>query len=579
MEQQLSAMVPLAVALLFGLFGGAILAHLVLKRRIQTATIEARSDSQLEIARLTERVSSFNSEVFRQQAQIQELEAKLGESVAELNASKEQCAQLAERASRIPSLENQVSSLQTRVEEEGTRASTLAEQAALLPELRQSQQNALVETQQLNKQLADLREKWGASESKVETQRKSIERGEAEKAELSARRDQLLQEQEGLRTKLAELTTILAAEREQTTEKLALLDKAKEQLADTFKSLANDILEEKSIRFTEQNKTNIGQILEPLGTRLKEFQAKVEQVYVQESKDRSALGEQVRQLMSLNQKVSTDAKNLADALKGSSKTQGNWGELVLERVLEASGLRKGHEYELRETYWHENGHKGQPDVVIFLPEGRHLVVDAKVSLKDYEESVKTENDTDRRAAIDRHLASVRRHMKELSEKDYQALHELNSLDFVIMFVPIEPAFALAIAEDSGLWEEAWKRNVLLVSPSTLLFVLRTVAYLWRQEDQARNVQEIASRGAELYDKLVGFVADLEKIGERLEQAKESYEGALNKFSQGSGNVIRRAEKLKELGVTPSKSLPVHIVEIALEEPLVLPKLDPVEEHP
>ena len=578
MLQQLSGMVPLALALLFGLFGGAILAHLVLRRRIQTAPIEARSDSQLEIVRLTERVSSFNGEISRQQAQIHELEAKLAESVAELNASKEQCAQLAERASRISSLENQVSSLQTRVEEEGTRASTLAEQAAQLPELRQSQQKALVETQQLNKQLADLREKWGASESKVETQRKLMERGEAERAELSARRDQLLQEQEGLRTKLAELTTVLAAEREQAMEKLALLDKAKEQLSDTFKSLANDILEEKSIRFTEQNKTNIGQILEPLGTRLKEFQAKVEQVYVQESKDRSALGEQVRQLMSLNQKVSTDAKNLTDALKGSSKTQGNWGELVLERVLEASGLRKGHEYELRETYWHENGHKGQPDVVIFLPEGRHLVVDAKVSLKDYEESVKTESDADRRAAIDRHLASVRRHMKELSEKDYQALHELHSLDFVVMFVPIEPAFALAIAEDSGLWEEAWKRNVLLVSPSTLLFVLRTVAYLWRQEDQARNVQEIASRGAELYDKLVGFVADLEKIGERLEQAKESYEGALNKFCKGSGNVIRRAEKLKELGVTPSKSLPAQMVEIALEEPLLLPKLDVVEKH-
>ncbi len=196
------------------------------------------------------------------------METKLAESDAELNASKEHCAQLAERASRIPSLENQVSSLQTRFEEEGTRASTLAEQAALLPELRQSQQNALVEAQQLNEQFADLREKWGASESKVETQRKLIERGETERAELSAKRDQLLQEQEGLRTKLAELTTVLAAEREQVAEKLALLDKAKEQLADTFKSLANDILEEKSIRFTEQNKTNIGQILEPLGTRL-----------------------------------------------------------------------------------------------------------------------------------------------------------------------------------------------------------------------------------------------------------------------------------------------------------------------
>jgi DNA recombination protein RmuC len=283
--------------------------------------------------------------------------------------------------------------------------------------------------------------------------------------------------------------------------------------------------------------------------------------------------------MSVSQTVSNDAKSLADALKGSRKTQGNWGEFVLERVLEASGLRKGQEYELRETYWHENGHKGQPDVVIFLPEGRHLVIDAKVSLKDYEESVKAANETDRRAAVDRHLASVHRHLKELSEKDYHALHELNSLDFVIKFVPIEPAFALAIAEDSGLWEEAWKRNVLLVSPSTLLFVLRTVAYLWRQEAQARNVQEIASRGAELYDKFVGFVADLEKIGERLEQAKDSYDGAVNKLSKGSGNVIRRAEKLKELGVTPSKSLPVQMIEIALEEPLVLPKLEAVEKHP
>lgn len=350
MEQQLSGMVPLAIALLLGIVGGTILARLALKHRIQAATIEARSDSQLEIARLTERVSSVNCEASRQQAQIGELEAKLAESVGQLDASKAQCAQLAERASRISSLESQVSSLQTRVQEESTRASTLAEQAARVPELQQSWQNALLEIQQLNKQLADLREKWGASESKVETQRKSIESSEAEKAELSARRDHLLQEQQALRTKLAELSTVLAAEREQTTEKLALLDKAKEQLSDTFKSLASEIFEEKSIRFTEQNKTNIGQILEPLGIRLKEFQIKVEQVYVQESKDRSALGEQVRQLMSLSQRVSDDAKSLADALKGSSKTQGNWGELVLERVLEASGLRKGHEYELRETY-------------------------------------------------------------------------------------------------------------------------------------------------------------------------------------------------------------------------------------
>ena len=578
MQEQLFGMAPLAITLLLGIVGGAALARLLLKGRIRAAIAAANGDSQLEIVRLTERISSANNEIARQQVQIRELDAKAAGSVAQLDTSKALCAQLEERASRVPSLESQVSSLQVRTQEESTRASTLAEQAARVPELQQSQQNAFVEIQQLNKQIADLREKWGASESKAEVLRETIERSEAERAELSAKRDHLLQEQETLRTKLAELGTVLSAEREQTTEKLALLDKAKEQLSDTFKSLASEILEEKSIRFTDQNKTNIGQILEPLGVRLKEFQIKVEQVYVQESKDRSALGEQVKQLVSLSQRVSNDAKSLADALKGSSKTQGNWGELVLERVLEASGLRKGHEYELRETYRHENGHKGQPDVVIFLPEERNLVIDAKVSLKDYEECVNAQDDADRQPAIDRHLASVSRHIKELSEKDYHALHGLNSIDFVIMFVPVEPAFALAIAEDSGLWEEAWKRNVLLVSPSTLLFVLRTVAYLWRQEDQARNVQEIASRGAELYDKLVGFVADLEKVGERLEQAKESYDGAVNKLSKGNGNVIRRAEKLKELGVTPTKSMPSRIVELALEDPLVLPSLVSVEEN-
>jgi DNA recombination protein RmuC len=576
MQQELSGMIPLAIALVLGVIGGATLASLLLKPRIRTAVAEATSDSQLEIARLTERVSSVSGETARQQGQIRELEAKLTECGVQLDSSKAQCAQLAERASRIPSLEGQVSSLQVRLEEESMRASTLAEQAARVTELQQSQRDASAEIQELNKQIADLREKWGSSESTMEAQRKTIEQFTGEKSELIAKRDLLLQEQGELSTKLTELNVVLAAEREQATEKLALLEKAKEQLSDTFKSLANDIFQENSTRFAEQNKTNIGQMLEPLGNKLKDFQNKVEEVYVQEGKDRSALGEQVRQLMSLSQTVSNDAKSLADALKGSSKTQGNWGELVLERILEASGLRKGHEYELRETYQHGNGHRGQPDVVVNLPEARNLVIDAKVSLNDYDEWVKDESDAGRQDKADRHLASVRRHIKELSEKDYQGLHGLNSLDFVIMFVPIEPAFALAIAEDSGLWEEAWKKNVLLVSPSTLLFVLRTVAYLWRQEDQARNVQEIASRGAELYDKLVGFVADLENIGERLKQAQESYDGAFNKLSKGKGNVIRRAEKLKELGVTPSKHLPSRIIEAALEEPLALPSLEPVE---
>ena len=450
MQQELSGMIPLAIALVLGVIGGATLASLLLKPRIRTAVAEATSDSQLEIARLTERVSSVSGETARQQGQIRELEAKLTECGVQLDSSKAQCAQLAERASRIPSLEGQVSSLQVRLEEESMRASTLAEQAARVTELQQSQRDASAEIQELNKQIADLREKWGSSESTMEAQRKTIEQFTGEKSELIAKRDLLLQEQGELSTKLTELNVVLAAEREQATEKLALLEKAKEQLSDTFKSLANDIFQENSTRFAEQNKTNIGQMLEPLGNKLKDFQNKVEEVYVQEGKDRSALGEQVRQLMSLSQTVSNDAKSLADALKGSSKTQGNWGELVLERILEASGLRKGHEYELRETYQHGNGHRGQPDVVVNLPEARNLVIDAKVSLNDYDEWVKDESDAGRQDKADRHLASVRRHIKELSEKDYQGLHGLNSLDFVIMFVPIEPAFALAIAEDSGL---------------------------------------------------------------------------------------------------------------------------------
>jgi DNA recombination protein RmuC len=288
---------------------------------------------------------------------------------------------------------------------------------------------------------------------------------------------------------------------------------------------------------------------------------------VQEGKDRSALAEHVKQLMSLNNQLSKDAHNLTSALKGQAKAQGNWGELILERVLEASGLRKGHEYDVQESHTRADGTRAQPDVVVHLPEERHLIVDAKVSLTAYEEHANAESESQREAALKRHLESVRAHIKELSEKNYQQLYGLKSLDFVLMFIPVEPAFMLAISHDSELWQDAWKKNVLLVSPSTLLFVVRTVAHLWRQEQQNRNAQDIASRGAELYDKLVGFVGDLENLGDKLDQAKRSYDGALNKFAKGRGNVIRQAEMLKELGVKPAKQLPQKLVELSLDEPL------------
>lgn len=368
----------------------------------------------------------------------------------------------------------------------------------------------------------------------------------------------------GFRSRLDVATAALASERQQSAEKLQILTHARDELSNQFKALANEILEEKSKRFTEQNQTNLGALLDPLRLKLQEFQGKVEEVYVNEGKDRSALAEQVKQLMALNQQLSSDAHNLTRALKGQSKAQGNWGELILERVLETSGLTRGMHYVAQESYSRDDGSRAQPDVIINLPEGRHLVVDAKVSLTAYDEYVNADTDLAREAAVKRHLDSVRGHIKGLSSKNYQEIYDLKSLDFVLMFIPIEPAFMLAISQDSELWQDAWKQNVLLVSPSTLLFTVRTVAHLWRQEQQNRNAQDIAKRGGELYDKLVGFVEDLEGLGSRLDQAQKSYEKAYNKFTGGRGNVIRQAEMLRDLGIKPTKTMPIQALGIAMD---------------
>ena len=367
-----------------------------------------------------------------------------------------------------------------------------------------------------------------------------------------------------LNAQIATLSTQLQQERQQSIEKLALLQSARDELSSQFKNLANEILEEKSKRFSEQNQQSLGQLLEPLKSRLQEFQGKVEQVYVQEGKDRSALAEQVRQLMELNKTVSQEANNLTKALTGSNKTQGNWGELILERVLETAGLRKGEEFDVQESHTTGDGKRLQPDVVLHLPEDRHLVIDAKATLVAYEDYASAEDDKHRDAALKRHLDAVRAHIKGLSDKNYQDLYGLKSLDFVLMFVPIEPAFMLAVTHDRDLFMDAWNKNVLLVSPSTLLFVVRTVASLWRQEAQNRNAQDIAKRGAELYDKLAGFVEDMESLGNRLSQAQKDYDGAINKLSTGRGNLIRQAEMLKKLGVKPNKALPTPMVEQANE---------------
>jgi DNA recombination protein RmuC len=363
----------------------------------------------------------------------------------------------------------------------------------------------------------------------------------------------------------------LKQQEQQSVEKLELLSAARVELSNQFKTLASDILEEKTKRFTEQNQTNLSQLLTPLSEKIKSFQQKVEEVYVQEGKDRSALSEQVRLLMGLNQQLSTDTSNLTRALTTSAKAQGDLGEMILEKILESSGLRKDEEYFVQNSFRNEDSRQARPDVIVKLPENKHLIIDSKVSLTAYNDYVNAETDEARKAALARHMDSVRRHIKELAEKNYQSLHQLQSIDFVCMFVPIEGAFMAAISNDSELWASSYARNVLLVSPSTLLFVVRTVAHLWRQERQKQNVAEIVKRGAELHDKLVGFVEDLKSVGDRLDQAKSSYSEAFSKLATGKGNVIRQAVMLKELGVKPKKNLPPDLVDASAEDEPLLPE--------
>jgi DNA recombination protein RmuC len=356
-------------------------------------------------------------------------------------------------------------------------------------------------------------------------------------------------------------------ERHAATERV--VEQMRVNLPETFKSLANEVLEEKSRRFVEQNQTSLGQVLEPLRTRLEDFQTKIEAARMEQVRGGEKLSAHIDKLFESNTRISDQANNLAIALRGSSKAQGAWGELILERTLEAAGLRPGHEYDAQESYAAENGTRAQPDVVIHLPGDRHLIIDSKVSLVHHGAYNTAESDAARALAADSHCSSVRTHIRGLAEKNYQTLYGLNSIDFVIMFLPFESAFMLAISRDDKLWEQAWQRNVLLVSPSTLLFVLRTVASLWRQEQQKHNVEEIARRGAELYNKLAGFVADFTDMGKRLEQAQTSYAGALGKLHTGPGNVIRQAELLKALGVKPTKQIPQGLIELAQQETLEL----------
>ncbi len=356
------------------------------------------------------------------------------------------------------------------------------------------------------------------------------------------------------------LEAALDSERKQGLGRIESLNEAKEALTSQFKNLANEILEDKSKRFTEQNVANLDALLKPLQTKLSEFKEQVNVSYGNEARERFALRSEIERLASLNLRMSDETRSLTQALKGDSKVQGNWGELVLESILESSGLRKGEEYLVQDSHTQTDGSRLQPDVVVKLPEGRSLVVDSKVSITAYSRHAEATDPTVSEQELAAHIQSLRQHIQGLSSKNYSSLYGIGSVDFVLMFVPIEPAFLLALKTAPNLYQEALAKNIVLVCPSTLMATLRTVAHLWRQDSQNRNALEIAKQCRTLHDKFVGFVEDLEKLGQRLDQAQTSYHDAFNKLKSGKGNLIRTAEKVRELGVKPSKNISAPLIE-------------------
>ncbi len=345
------------------------------------------------------------------------------------------------------------------------------------------------------------------------------------------------------------------------------VEKLQEKFTKEFENLANKILEEKSNKFTEQNKENLKQILNPLNEKILHFEQKVEQTHKESIDYHASLRQQIKGLQDLNQQMSKETLNLTKALKGDSKTQGNWGELVLERVLEKSGLEKGREYEMEKSFAvdDETRQRLRPDVIVHLPDGKKMIIDSKVSLTHYEQFVAAEEDDEKERFLKQHIQSLNRHVEQLSSKKYEELYQIESPDFVLLFVPIEPAFAVAINNDNALYNKAFEKNIVIVTPSTLLATLKTVDSMWNNAKQQQNAMEIARQAGALYDKFANLIEDLMQVGKRMDDAKKEYGNAMIKLVEGKGNLINRVENLKQMGAKTQKSLPESIIKRADEE--------------
>lgn len=359
---------------------------------------------------------------------------------------------------------------------------------------------------------------------------------------------------------MAALKTQLQQQREAAADKISMLEQTRQQLSKEFELLANRIFDEKTERFNKNSKVTLEGALNPLREQLKDFKQKVEDVYDKDSKERTTLVAELGHLKQLNLQMSADALNLTNALKGDNKAQGNWGEVILERVLEESGLTKGREYDTQVNLQAGQGRNQQPDVIVRLPENKDLIIDAKVSLLHYERYCNSEHEAERQQALKEHIASVRGHIKNLSIKNYEGLEGLRTLDFVFIFIPIESAFMVAFEQDQSMFRDAYEKNIIVVSPTTLLATLRTIQSIWRYERQNKNAEEIARQAGAMHDKFVGFINDLDKIADYLTKASHAHDSAMSKLSAGKGNLVSSTQRLEKLGAKVKKAMPATALE-------------------
>jgi len=397
-----------------------------------------------------------------------------------------------------------------------------------------------------------LEEKVLAGQAQIQNFKETLEKERNEKEVIRNEKDSLAIQ---LSKKEVDFENLWERNKEQKQE----VEQLQEKFTKEFENLANKILDEKSNKFTEQNKENMQNILTPLQDKIQLFEKKVEDTHKESIDYHAALRQQIVGLREMNLQMSKETINLTKALKGDSKMQGNWGELVLERVLEKSGLEKGREYEVQQAFTTADGNRVFPDVVINLPDGKKMIVDSKVSLTAYEKYINEEDEELKSNYLKEHVTSIKRHVEQLGNKNYQDLYQIESPDFVLLFIPIEPAFAMALNEDTSLYNKAFEKNIVIVTPATLLATLRTIDSMWTNQKQQENALEIARQAGALYDKFEGFVADLIKIGKKIDESKVEYAGAMNKLVEGKGNLISSVERLKKMGAKAKKALPDTII--------------------